>query len=88
MALIVEDEPNTLPDVVHNAEDVLLFVQHFETDTLEGIARQSGDGKLRVTLNDDTDTFGTNYRLVNGQLQPTLSIQPGQWQRWVSKNKK
>ena len=82
MALIVEDEDGTLPQVVHDAEDVLLLVQHMSINTLNNVIGQSGDGMLQIQNNGRG--VDNDYRLVNGQLEPTIRMQPGEWQRWVS----
>jgi FtsP/CotA-like multicopper oxidase with cupredoxin domain len=79
MALIVEDPVGTLPTEAENAEDVLLFVQHMDINQLENVAADSSDGYLNINNN---NIHGRNYRLVNGQFQPTVHMQPGEWQRW------
>ena len=80
MALIVEDpEDSDLPDQVKNAQDVLMFVQYMNLGTLASIAQQSGDGHISMSVNAG---MSTTYRLVNGHYQPTVHMQPGEWQRW------
>jgi len=77
MALIVEDPEDYLPDMVEDAQDVLLFVQNMDINTLRDVATDSGDTMLDITTNGNN-----NFRLVNGQHQPTVTMQPGEWQRW------
>ena len=81
MALIVEDEPGTLPSVVENAEDVLLFVQYMDMNQLPNIAATSGDEMLTVTRANGGGIPNT-YRLVNGQYQPNLDMELNAWHRF------
>jgi FtsP/CotA-like multicopper oxidase with cupredoxin domain len=79
LALIVEDPDGYLPDEVANAKDVLLFVQDMDLKTLAATAESSGDEKLVITPDPST---AASFRIVNGQHQPELTMQPGEWQRW------
>lgn len=81
MALIVADPPNYLPPQVEQAEDVLLFVQLMDLPSLQQARQVSRDNMLQIQQNNGGG-FGNEFRLVNGQYQPTLVMAPGQWQRW------
>ena len=80
-ALIVTDPDGYLPDVVADAEDVLLMVQYMELNTLENVALESGDSMLDIQRNVGGQD-GSNFRLVNGQYQPTIHMAQNEWQRW------
>lgn len=79
MALIVKDEPGEIPPEVENAEDILLFVQHFDMNTLEGVVEESRDELLEIVT---ATGVGGSFRLVNGQYQPNHEIIAGEFQRW------
>ena len=77
-ALIVMDPPGYLPEIIESAQDVLLFVQHMDIEYLEEIAIHNGDEMLNIqALQPKAD-----FRLVNGQYQPTIHLKPNEWQRW------
>jgi len=90
-ALIVEDDPNTIPipPEVETAKDVILVVQHFSIGDTTKIAKATfvDDDKTDAVFKfeagpgfcDDPDLC--NFRLVNGQYQPKLHIKRGEWQR-------
>ena len=83
LALIVQDPPQYLPSTVEAASEQLLVVQHFDLTFLADIARESGDDLLRIYGGTDESLYGLDeFRLVNGQYQPTLQMRPGEWQRW------
>lgn len=69
-----------LPDEARNAPDHLLFVQQFDLTTTQNIERQSYQEN---NINNGLGSTGlSEYRLVNGMYQPTLTMKPNEWQRW------
>jgi FtsP/CotA-like multicopper oxidase with cupredoxin domain len=76
MAMIVRD-PDTfdLPAQVRSATEVLMLVQYINTEVLTQVIGATNDQMTKITGNGD-------FRVVNGQYQPTVSTQPGEWQRW------
>lgn len=95
-AIIVADPPGTLPPVVEMAEDMLLLVQQLDLPRLERIAEQSGDvwtgssnsidGSDGDRRDDDrresTEAANVAYITVNGQVDPTISLDAGAWIRF------
>lgn len=75
-AIIVEGDIDELPGIA-DLQERLLFLQY----TIVG-----SDGRtLQVAQThgaDPADLPGEEYVLVNGQFEPTLSIRPGETQRW------
>lgn len=84
MALIVQDPENYLPTEIEQADDVIIFVQLIDIDELSHVQRRSGDELFRIETVDEgiARNVGKDFRLVNGQYQPTIITAPGQWQRW------
>lgn len=80
-ALIVQDPKDYLPSQVEDAQDILLFVQQISRLTLRKVSTEMVDGMLEMDFDRDA-AAGDVFRLVNGQYQPELSMQPGEWQRW------
>ena len=83
-ALIVTDPDGYLPPEVATAEDVLLVVQYMQLNDLEDIAIDSGDSRLQIQGGGGGGGGGggNNFRLVNGQYQPTVNMVQNEWQRW------
>lgn len=81
--IIVEDEPGTLPSEVENAREVIFIAQYFEVDELQRVARISGDRVFSISGH-SSNRFVT----VNGQLNPTIEVDAGEWFRlrivWVN----
>lgn len=76
LAIIVEDEPGTLPPLVQNALEVLLVVNQLDLGKLTEIAQESGDGVFRVTARSGS------YLLVNGEETPDITtMRAGAWTR-------
>lgn len=77
-ALIVEDDPSTLPPGLKGIKEQIFVFQQINTDdaysTQPAPAKLTKRGKLR---NDDSIPI-----LINGQNQPKLTMQPGEVQRW------
>jgi len=75
-AIIVEGDLDELPGIT-GLEERLLFLQY----TVVG-----NDGRTlhvdETHVDDPADLPGVEYVLVNGQFEPTLSIRPGETQRW------
>lgn len=79
MALIVMDPDDFLPTQIEEAQDILLIVQNIDEAALNEVVTDINDGMLNIDMDDSApDTF----RLVNGQYQPVVNMQPGEWQRW------
>jgi FtsP/CotA-like multicopper oxidase with cupredoxin domain len=71
-ALIVEGESDRLPGLEGLTERVLVLQATQLSEDGTGVIAQGGG-----------DARQSNYlRLVNGQLNPTMTIQPGETQRW------
>jgi len=80
MVLIVEDNAGDVPVEVENAEEIILMVQLFDTDTFDTeVVPESRDGLFDLTRADGVLPI---FRLVNGQYRPVLDIIAGEWQRW------
>lgn len=79
LALIVNDEPGTVPAEVESAKDILLFVQPIDLEKLIDEAQVTSKSSL-VNI-DPLDEVGRDFRLVNGQYLPTLDIEMGKWNR-------
>lgn len=77
MAMIVQDPDDFLPSQVESAEDVLLFVQNIDRGDLNNVRNDIQDSMLQMSFSGET-----SFRIVNGQYQPTITLQPGEWQRW------
>jgi FtsP/CotA-like multicopper oxidase with cupredoxin domain len=77
MSFIVNDPADFLPTQVEDAEEILLFIQHIDRGSLNRVKNAIGDSMLGLNFQGETE-----FRLVNGQYQPTVTMQPGEWQRW------
>lgn len=77
LSFIVNDPDDFLPTQVEDAEDVLMVIQNINHGSLRRVRSAIGDSKLRMTVTGESE-----FRLVNGQYQPSVSMQPGEWQRW------
>jgi len=75
--LIVKDPANYLPTEISSAQDLLIFVQDLAIGELNQVINQINDQIFSVA-----STGSTDFRIVNGQYQPVVSMQPGEWQRW------
>ena len=78
-ALIVNDPNDFLPTQVADATDIILFVKQISQRTLENVANQMNDEMLEINISRGAENV---FRIVNGQYQPVLKMQPGEWQRW------
>jgi FtsP/CotA-like multicopper oxidase with cupredoxin domain len=76
LAIIVEDEDGTLPSQVQNAREVLFIAQYFNIRELESVIRDSGDGVLSFSGNTENE-----FVTVNGQLDPMIQVDAGEWFR-------
>lgn len=77
MAMIVNDPDGFLPSQVEEAKETLLVIQNINRNALRRVIDAIGDSKLTMSFTGETE-----FRLVNGQYQPTITMQPGEWQRW------
>jgi len=81
--IIVEDEPGTLPSEVENAREVIFVAQYFEVDELRRVARIAGDRVFSISGHSQNE-----FVTVNGQLNPTIEVDAGEWFRlrivWVN----
>lgn len=80
LALIVKDPPNTLPEIVATAEEVLMLMQDFDLRQTEDVAEDMGDRKFAYAW--EAGGREERVRLVNGQYRPVVSARPNQWMRW------
>jgi len=78
MVMIVEDDDGEVPDEVAQATDVIMMVQDFSVGDLNDFALESGDGIFKLEATPDVESF----RLVNGEYQPSHTINVGEWHRW------
>ena len=79
MALIVKDPDGFLPAQVESAEDIVLLAQSILPVVLQEVIDLVKDNKFVINFTEEgTDKFS----LVNGQYQPTITMKPGEWQRW------
>ncbi|CAB9506477.1 Multicopper oxidase mco [Seminavis robusta] len=79
MALIVKDADGFLPSEVLNAPEKILFVHNVVKNDLETVISEIQDTTFSMSF-----TVGNpeDFRTVNGQYQPAISMQPNEWQRW------
>ena len=89
-ALIVEEEESDLPPEILGYTEKVIVMQHIYARTsdmwgLYQVSEASMDDlffpSYEPTGNADPDLRGS-WWLMNGLYQPTISIQPGEWQRW------
>ncbi|WOO40153.1 multicopper oxidase family protein [Rubellicoccus peritrichatus] len=75
--IIVEGDIDEVPEIAA-AKDIVLVLQQLETDS------DFGTGEPDSETSDFTEVFETVKvaKTVNGQLNPTIRIQPGEVQRW------
>ena len=77
-AIIVEDEDGFLPDQVANAREVLFIAHYWHLNELSNVVSASGDTVL--THNIAGQAF-REFVTVNGQYQPVINIDAGEWIR-------
>ena len=76
MALIVGDPDGYLPAQIANAPDKVVMIQHVQLPDLQAVADDSGDtGGFSYTSDED------EFLLVNGKLNPIITMHQNQWQR-------
>mmetsp|Transcript_3221 Transcript_3221/g.7585 ORF Transcript_3221/g.7585 Transcript_3221/m.7585 type:complete len:548 (+) Transcript_3221:85-1728(+) len=75
LALIVEDPPGSLPAQVAGAPEVIFMVMQMDLGTLSRIASRAEDGWF-------SSSGGTLPPLVNGEVNPTVSVNAGEWMRF------
>ena len=76
-AVIVEDPVSfPLPEPVRNARDVVLVVMQMELDDLMEVAKKSNDNLLNIT-----GAPSQEFVLTNGQINPTIRVDAGEWAR-------
>ena len=76
-AVIVEDPPGTLPSQVENAKEVLIVAQQMDFEELRRTSLISQDNLISVS-----GDVENRIVLVNGEFVPTISIVPGEWNRF------
>lgn len=80
LAMIVKDPDDFLPTQVEDATETLMLFQHIDVNTINGVISDIGDSKTVVTKTGMENP--REFTTVNGQYQPTLTVQPGEWRRW------
>lgn len=82
--LIVDDPEGYLPEVVANAPEVVLMIQHFDWGQLRSVVRDLRDGMFQVSSSDGSSSIDEDeeFRMINGQYQPTFDMVANEWQRW------
>lgn len=77
--MIIEDTDDTgLPSDISGAEEVILVIHHIEEDIYETVQTRIRDSRTNLSCTDPD----ANFRTVNGQYQPVLSMTTNAWQRW------
>lgn len=81
-ALIIEDDQivDGIPDVVFSLPVVTVTLQHFDIWDLRNTANMCGDDLLSIQTTDNSEL--SDFYLVNGDLQPTISIFANDWNRF------
>lgn len=74
LALIVEDPPGTLPAQVEAAPEVLMVVMQIDLEMTQRIASRAGDSWFQLD--------GSLQALVNGEVNPSISVAAGEWTRF------
>lgn len=76
-AIIVEDDPNTTPKSILDASEgeKIFMIQDIPYD-------DQGQIDDFLSLGDDRSYVRDRYLMVNGQIAPVITMQPGQVQRW------
>ena len=77
LAVIVEDPPGYLPSQVANAKEVLLVINQIDREDLQDVIGASSDGLLSLSGGPGNRRFV----LTNGQINPTIRVNPGEWIR-------
>ena len=91
--MIVEDDPERfpIPPEVVTAKETLLFVQYINPKKSRSTGNSSfvdpdvTDSVFQFEVADDckdAPNLCADFRLVNGQYKPELTIQSGTWQRF------
>lgn len=76
-AIIVEDEPGSLPQPVEGATEIILVAHYMNIGEFAAITRSSNDPLFGMTNSPPGDLI-----MVNGQLNPTISTRAGEWMRF------
>lgn len=76
-AVIVEDDPQTTPKSILDAskDEKIFMIQDIPYD-------DQGQIDDFLSLGDDRSYVRDRYLMVNGQIAPVITMQPGQVQRW------
>lgn len=76
-AIIVEDDPSTTPKTILDAskDEKIFMIQDIPYD-------DNGQIDDFLSLGDDRSYVRNRYLMVNGQIAPVITMQPGQVQRW------
>ncbi|CAB9509169.1 Blue copper oxidase CueO [Seminavis robusta] len=87
-AIIVEDTAgikNLLPDPISSAREFVLVVQEMNFKELDKISRKAGDITVSLVKPEIIDmssiNFDRKFYLTNGQVEPSLLVQPNEWVR-------
>lgn len=80
-AVIVEDPPNTLPKQIEDANEVLFLAHLLDVEELHQVVDASNDGLFQFAVNGNIN-FPETSVLVNGQINPIVSIVAGEWVRF------
>lgn len=81
--LIVEDLPGTLSFQVDEAREIIFMAHQMNFNELEEVAFESNDRVFQVETSRNRP-----FVAVNGQINPIISVKPGEWIRfrilWVA----
>lgn len=75
--MIVEDPEGFLPLQIANATEVIFLAQYYNVNELNQIKSRSNDNLLEIR-----NAPGNEFTLVNGILNPNITINAGEWVRF------
>mmetsp|Transcript_36485 Transcript_36485/g.88422 ORF Transcript_36485/g.88422 Transcript_36485/m.88422 type:complete len:539 (+) Transcript_36485:40-1656(+) len=76
-AIIVEDEPGSLPQEVEDATEIILVAHYMNIGEFAAITRASNDPLFSMT-----NSLPGEFIMVNGQINPIISTRAGEWMRF------
>jgi len=87
-AIVVEDDvkDSVLPSVILEAPQALLMLHEMQLKKMQNVASSSGDSVFNVQVLDELEASGLDittekFYTVNGQINPSVPLVPGQWMR-------
>lgn len=82
--IIVEDTDDLgLPDVVTQAQEMPLFLQYLDIESVAELEEQANGHLWQVEANSDTEDADLDlYILINGLFWPKVQMEMNKWYRW------